>query len=496
MDFSSVQILVVGDVMLDRYVSATVERISPEAPIPVARVESRWEVPGGAANVARNLARLGVRTRLAGLCGADAAAASLRRLLDAEGIEHALCELPQRTTTCKTRVMAQGQQLLRLDEEVRDAPDAAAAEVFRQRIEPLLDGCSVLVLSDYGKGALLDGAGHRGMDGLCRRLVRTARERGMRVLVDPKGRDWSRYEGAHCLTPNAAELADVAGPLPAGREELAETALAQCRRWGLEHLLLTRGAKGMALFGEGQEPCFIRAHTREVADVSGAGDTALAVLAAGVAAGMGWEEAARLANTAAGVAVGKLGTAPISLEELRMALRQYDANPRLYSLSSLREKVEDWRRKGERIVFTNGCFDLIHPGHISLIQQCADLGNRLVVALNSDASVRRLKGPSRPVQDEQSRALVMAQLKGVDAVILFDEDTPLELIRALRPDVLVKGSDYNLQTVVGADEVLAYGGTVHLASLVDGCSTSGLVRRMGGPEKTQGTQGRAESRAG
>ena len=211
---------------------------------------------------------------------------------------------------------------------------------------------------------------------------------------------------------------------------------------------------------------------------------------------MGWEEAARLANTAAGVAVGKLGTAPISLEELRMALRQYDANPRLYSLSSLREKVEDWRRKGERIVFTNGCFDLIHPGHISLIQQCADLGNRLVVALNSDASVRRLKGPSRPVQDEQSRALVMAQLKGVDAVILFDEDTPLELIRALRPDVLVKGSDYNLQTVVGADEVLAYGGTVHLASLVDGCSTSGLVRRMGGPEKTQGTQGRAESRAG
>lgn len=169
-----------------------------------------------------------------------------------------------------------------------------------------------------------------------------------------------------------------------------------------------------------------------------------------------------------------------------MALRQYDANPRLFSLPTLREKVEDWRRKGERIVFTNGCFDLIHPGHISLIQQCADLGNRLVVALNSDASVRRLKGPSRPVQDEQSRALVMAQLKGVDAVILFDEDTPLELIRALRPDVLVKGSDYNLQTVVGADEVLAYGGTVHLASLVDGCSTSGLVRRMGGPEKTQG----------
>ena len=185
------------------------------------------------------------------------------------------------------------------------------------------------------------------------------------------------------------------------------------------------------------------------------------------------------------MAVGKLGTAPISLEELRMAQRQYDANPRLFSLPTLREKVEDWRRKGERIVFTNGCFDLIHPGHISLIQQCADLGNRLVVALNSDASVRRLKGPSRPVQDEQSRALVMAQLKGVDAVILFDEDTPLELIRALRPDVLVKGSDYNLQTVVGADEVLAYGGTVHLASLVDGCSTSGLVRRMGGPEKTQ-----------
>ncbi|HJA79406.1 D-glycero-beta-D-manno-heptose 1-phosphate adenylyltransferase [uncultured Desulfovibrio sp.] len=496
MDFSSLDIVVAGDVMLDRYISAAVERISPEAPIPVARVGSRWEVPGGAANVARNLARLGVRTRLAGLCGEDEAAASLRRLLDAEGIRHELVPVPGRPTTCKTRVMAQGQQLLRLDEEVRTAPDAPAAERLRQAAEDLLDGCDVLVLSDYGKGTLLDGAGHAAADGLCRRLIRAARERGLPVLVDPKGKDWDRYAGAHCLTPNAAELVEVAGPLPGAREALGALACSQCRRWGVERLLLTRGAKGMALFAEGAEPCFIRAETREVADVSGAGDTALAVLAAGIGAGMGWEEAARLANTAAGVAVGKLGTAPISLEELRMALRQYDANPRLFSLPTLREKVEDWRRKGERIVFTNGCFDLIHPGHISLVQQCADLGNRLVVALNSDASVRRLKGPSRPVQDEQSRALIMAQIKGVDAVILFDEDTPLELIRALRPDVLVKGSDYNLQTVVGAEEVLAYGGTVHLASLVDGCSTSGLVRRMGGPDKARGPHEPTKSRAG
>ncbi len=479
MDFTGVRVLVVGDVMLDHYIAGQVRRISPEAPVPVACVRKRWTAPGGAANVARNLARLGLQVALTGLAGRDEAGESLRRELAAEGIDDGLVYSAARSTTRKTRIIAQGQQLLRLDEEVIAPPRPEESAALRGKILEFLPACGAVVLSDYGKGVLLDDAEN---GGLCAPVITAARERGIPVLVDPKGGQWRRYAGAQCVTPNSVEFALAcgleSGDAPDQRER--ETLAGRLREsYGLERILLTRGAKGMALFAGGEPPCYIRAAVREVADVSGAGDTVIATLAACVAKGLDWKESARVANTAAGVTVGKMGTAPVSLAELNQALRENADNPKLYGGSALLEKLEEWRRRNESIVFTNGCFDLLHPGHISLIRQCAALGDRLVVGLNSDASVRRLKGPGRPVQNEQSRALLLAALQGVDAVILFDEDTPLELIRQVRPDVLVKGSDYTVETVVGADLVREYGGRVHLAHLVDGCSTTNLVRRMG-----------------
>ncbi|MBD5647848.1 MAG: bifunctional D-glycero-beta-D-manno-heptose-7-phosphate kinase/D-glycero-beta-D-manno-heptose 1-phosphate adenylyltransferase HldE [Desulfovibrio sp.] len=478
MDFSGTAILVVGDVMLDRYLVGDVTRISPEAPVPVVRLEKRWSVPGGAGNVARNLSRLGVTARLTGLVGDDAEGRSLTEAVAAEGIEAALAVSRERATTSKTRVLGHGQQLLRLDAERVGPLSEAELAPLREAVARLLPGSGAIIISDYGKGVFLrreDG------DSLCAVIMDMAREARIPVLVDPKGADWARYAGAACVTPNMAEfrlacgLAAGARPEAAERRELAE---GLCRQYGFARLLLTRGARGMTLYAPGEAPVNIRAVVREVADVSGAGDTVIATLAACVAGGLGWADSAAVANAAAGVAVGKAGTAPVSVAELNEALRQGRDNPKLYSVPALARKLEEWRRKGERIVFTNGCFDLIHPGHVALLRQAAALGDRLVVGLNADASVKRLKGPERPIQDEMSRALVLAALQMVDAVVLFGEDTPERLIRAVSPDVLVKGSDYRVEDVVGADFVLGRGGEVRLVDLVDGCSTTGLVRKM------------------
>ncbi|MDR3358703.1 MAG: D-glycero-beta-D-manno-heptose-7-phosphate kinase [Desulfovibrio sp.] len=478
MNFCGTRVLVVGDVMLDNYIVCRVNRISPEAPVPVAHVRERWSVPGGAANVARNLARLAAESLLVGLVGRDAAGRELRGLLEKEKIRDGLVCSDVRATTRKTRVMAQGQQLLRFDEEEIAPLTPEEYGLLCEKIRDRLPGCKAVLLSDYGKGALSampDGKS------LCAFVISRARGQHIPVLVDPKGLDWGRYAGAQCVTPNSAEFAAVCGlSFEDDRARREQQAMALCGRFAFERLLVTRGPKGMALFESGGAPYYIRDAAREVADVSGAGDTAIAALGACVAAGLDWRESARVANAAAGIAVGKTGTAPVSLAELNQALDEGARNPKLHTADVLRDRVEEWRRKGESVVFTNGCFDLLHPGHISLIQQCAALGDRLVVALNSDVSVRRLKGAFRPVQDEQSRALLIAALRGVDAVILFDEDTPLALIEALRPDVLVKGADYAERTVVGADVVKANGGRVHLAKLTEGCSTTNLVRRMGG----------------
>jgi D-beta-D-heptose 7-phosphate kinase/D-beta-D-heptose 1-phosphate adenosyltransferase len=478
MNFCGTRVLVVGDVMLDNYIACRVNRISPEAPVPVAHVRERWSVPGGAANVARNLARLTAEPLLVGLVGRDEAGRELRRLLEEEKISDGLVFSRARATIRKTRVMAHGQQLLRFDEEEVTSLRPEEYGRLARKIREYLSGCKAVILSDYGKGVL--SAMPEGRS-LCAFVISRARGQNIPVLVDPKGVDWGRYAGAQCVTPNSAEFAAVCGlSFENDRERREDMAAALRGRFAFERLLVTRGPKGMALFEGDDAPYYIRDAAREVADVSGAGDTAVAALGASVAVGLGWRESASIANVAAGIAVGKMGTAPVSLAELNQALHENTRNPKLHTTAALRDRVEEWRRKGERVIFTNGCFDLLHPGHISLIQQCAALGDRLVVALNSDVSVRRLKGSSRPVQDEQSRALLIAALRGVDAVILFDDDTPLALIEALKPDVLVKGADYTEQTVVGADVVRAYGGRVHLASLTEGCSTTGLVKRMGG----------------
>lgn len=485
MDFSGLNILVVGDAMLDHYITGNASRISPEAPVPVVAREKSWTVPGGAANVARGLARLGCKVKLAGMVGDDQAGNTLRKKITAEGITDGLIVAKNRPTSCKTRIMAHGQQLLRLDEEVCGPMNQEESLALRLGVEKLLPGCAAVILSDYAKGALL---ANKGGQSLCGLVIGMAREQGINVLVDPKGIDWGRYAGAQCVTPNLAEFSricqlsasELAGGSGINEAAFRRHALHVCERYRLERLLITLGAKGMMLFEPEGESTLIRATMREVADVSGAGDTVIATLAACVGKGMGWEQSAVTANFAAGIAVTKTGTAPVGIAELNAALRQGADNPKLYSLAELAVKIEEWRRQGQRIVFTNGCFDLLHPGHIALLRKSASFGDRLIIGLNSDESVKRLKGPARPIQNEQSRALLLSAIQFVDAITIFGEDTPEELIRAIGPDVLVKGSDYTLQNVVGADLVKSRGGEVRLVDLVEGYSTTSIEQRIGG----------------
>lgn len=487
MDFDGLSILVLGDVMLDYYISGKASRVSPEAPVPIVSRQAAWSVPGGAANVATGLARLGCDAALVGLIGEDGAGETLRQQIAAEGIKTGLVKSRSRPTTCKTRIMAHGQQLLRVDEEKILRPDLEEQVALKLHLEKLLPGCKAIVLSDYAKGALLPG---RDGQGLCSLALARARDLAIPVLVDPKGVEWSRYAGAACVTPNTGEFVKVCEahglwsgegePAAPERRQLAE---ALCHKFSLGRILLTRGARGMTLYEPGREPVHIRAVSREVADVSGAGDTVIATLAACAASGRDWGESAQLANIAAGIAVTKLGATPVSSAELEQAVAQGSGNPKLFGLPELDEKIRQWRREGQRLVFTNGCFDLLHPGHISLLRQAAAMGDKLIVGLNSDASVKRLKGPQRPIQDEQSRALLLAALQAVDAVILFGEDTPEDLVRAIRPDILVKGSDYKPEEVAGAAFVKSYGGQVRLIELVDGCSTTDLTRRIKAGEK-------------
>lgn len=482
MNFAGISVLVVGDVMLDHYISGKAGRISPEAPVPVVEKRAAWTVPGGAANVALGLSRLGCKPALVGLIGEDAAGQTLQKQIAAEGIDTGLISSARRPTTCKTRILAQGQQLLRVDEEVVLAPNLEEETGLRKTAQSLVGTCQTVILSDYGKGVLLPSEKARD---LCSFLIYEASEHNIPVLVDPKGLDWQKYSGAACITPNTREFIGVCaaqglwqGRGEPGSRERQAMAEAICKRFDIARLLLTRGAKGMTLYVPGSPPVNFRAIMREVADVSGAGDTVIAILGACVAAGMPWQEGARLANIAAGVAVTRLGATPVSLADLQGASGRKSA--KIMSWNELEERAHYWREAEQRIVFTNGCFDLLHPGHISLLRECAELGDRLVVGINTDASVKAIKGEDRPIQDEKSRAQVLAALECVDAVVLFDESTPENLIRVVRPDVLVKGCDYRLEEVAGADFVQSYGGQVHLAEFVDGCSTTELTRRIRG----------------
>ena len=471
-----IQILCVGDVMLDRFVYGAVERVSPEAPIPVLRARETREMLGGAGNVVRNLAALGIRSTLVGLIADDAAGKSVRRLVDAEAmIDNALVDDPSRRTTVKTRFVSGGQQLLRMDEEDAGAVAAAAQQGLIAAIDRGLAGSGALVLSDYGKGLL----GAPDATPVLAHAIAVANAAGTPVVVDPKGTDYTRYRGADLLTPNRNELREATRLPVDGDAAIVAAARHLIETCGVGGVLVTRGADGMTLVPGSGDPVHLPALAREVFDVSGAGDTVVAVIAAGLAAGQDAAVAAELANVAAGIVVGKAGTAVVHHDELAQALSgASESRGKVLSRAALADRVAGWRQQGLTIGFTNGCFDLIHPGHISLLDQSAAACDRLVVAINTDASVARLKGPSRPVQNEASRALVLASLASVDAVVTFDEDTPLALIELLHPDVLVKGADYARAEVVGGDVVEAHGGRVLLARLEAGFSTTATIARI------------------
>lgn len=474
--FLNRRVLCIGDLMLDRYVYGSVDRISPEAPIPVLHTKRETATLGGAGNVVQNIAALGGAVDFVAVVGQDKAA---HDVLQAAGTLHNvdahLLADSSRPTTEKTRFVANGQQLLRADHEVSAPLSADLEQKLLQRVEAVLNACDAVILSDYAKGVLTDS--------VIARVIERARAAGKTIIVDPKGRDFSKYRGAHFLTPNRKELSDACGHDIKSVEDAAEAAQTLIRTLGIGHVLVKLGADGVCLVREGQAPLHFCTKAREVFDVSGAGDTVAATLALALASGLRAEDAAEIANVAGSIVVGKVGTASVTRDEIARELMfggSSAAEDKVVGTLTVRDNVERWHKQGFKVGFTNGCFDLLHPGHISLIRQARAACDKLIVGLNSDASVKRLKGDSRPVQNEAARSAVLASLADVDNVVIFDEDTPLELIKIIRPDVLVKGADYTISKVVGADLVQGWGGKVVLAELVDGQSTTGTIARMKG----------------
>ena len=470
--FKCARVLVVGDVMLDRFLYARVSRISPEAPVPVLAVEREAESLGGAGNVARNIVSLGGRATLIGGRGPDAAGARLDQLIAREsGLENLLVTSAGAKTTEKIRYIAEQQQVMRADLEA-PWPESDAGKVLSAARAAIPDH-DVLVISDYAKGFL--------PPALVADLIALARSHCKPVIVDPKGMRLSHYDGATVITPNRHE-ARIAAAMPAGDDAAAAAAAQRLLEAlpKLEAALITRGSAGMTLLVRGEEALHIPAHAREVFDVSGAGDTVVAALALALACKASWQDAVRLANSAAGIAVTKVGTAAVTADEVAAELQSGQLAPaerKIVSLARAKAQIESWRAEGKRIGFTNGCFDLIHPGHVSLLNQARVRCDRLVVGLNADDSVRRLKGEGRPVQDQTARAIVLASLAMVDLVVIFGEDTPDELIRALKPDLLVKGADYKREDIVGGEFVSSYGGEVLRAELMPQHSTTSLIGR-------------------
>ena len=466
-------IAVLGEAMLDVFVTGDVERISPEAPVPVLRHRQDRLVPGGAGNVVCNIARLGGAPILITVVGDDSEGASLLALLAAEGVKTEAIVAKGRMTTSKTRVMGGGHHLMRIDrEDVSAIPEAVEDEVLA-RLKSALPGALALAISDYGKGMLTDR--------ILTRAISMARAGSVPVIVDPKRRDFEIYTGADVIKPNRAELSAVSGLDCRTDEEVLRAAEEVMRLTGAD-LLVTRAEKGMSYFSLRAAPIHMPTQAKLVFDVSGAGDAVLATFAYGLVGRLPIEQTLRLANLAAGIVVSKPGTATISLDELRAeaALQEEAAafqKGALASVDEARAIREHWRRQGLSVGFTNGCFDLLHPGHISTLRGAAKLCDRLVVGLNSDQSVGRLKGPSRPMQPAKARAAVLGAIDCVDLVVVFEADTPLDLIGALMPDVLIKGADYAEDQIVGAHIVRAAGGRVERIQFVEGHSTSDLVRR-------------------
>lgn len=467
-DFANARVLVVGDVMLDRYWHGSTSRVSPEAPVPVVNVGEEEERAGGAANVALNVAALGARPVLLAVTGEDAAADRLEASLEEAQIDCRFLRVPGIPTITKLRVLSRHQQLIRLDFEQRlEGFDAAA---FHAAFEAALPEVDVVVLSDYAKGTLAEAPA----------MIERARRLGVPVVVDPKGRDFDIYAGATVITPNLVEFEGVVGSC--GDELVLEARGRDMgRRLFLDAVLITRGEHGMSLVETDGDTSHLAAMAREVYDVTGAGDTVVAVLGAALAAGAPLERAAGIANVAAGVVVGKLGTATVTAAELRRAISGHTSGGRgVVTEAELLQLVHDARAQGERVVMTNGCFDILHAGHVAYLEQARSRGDRLIVAVNDDHSVRRLKGASRPVNTLEQRMAVVSALAAVDWVVPFSEDTPERLICDLRPHVLVKGGDYQVDEIAGSQCVRNAGGEVVILDYVAGCSTTALINRIAG----------------
>jgi len=464
--FEKAQVLVIGDLMLDRYWHGGSSRISPEAPVQVVNVSQIEERPGGAGNVALNIASLGGNCQLLGITGCDEAAESLKTRLTAADIECDFEQVPDVPTITKLRVISRQQQLIRLDFE--EHFKGRGTQGLYQRMQSRIAGCGALILSDYAKGTLED----------IQPLIKLAKENHVPILVDPKGHDFSRYNGATLITPNLSEFEAVVGHCE-DEQTLVSKGHELLKKHQWEALLITRGEHGMTLLRPDKPELHLPALAREVFDVTGAGDTVIGTLASALAAGSQIEDAVALANTAAGIVVVKLGTATVSAHELRRKLRTIgDTGSGSMNQQQLEMVVDEAKAHGEKIVMTNGCFDILHAGHVAYLQQAKTLGDRLIVAVNSDQSVRELKGEGRPVNPCDRRMSVLAALGSVDWVVEFNEDTPQRLIAEILPDILVKGGDYEVDQIAGAKEVMSNGGEVKILQFVDGVSTTKIIESI------------------
>lgn len=467
------RVLVVGDLMLDEYLWGTTERISPEAPVPVVAVQRDDLRLGGAGNVIHNLIALGCQVNVASVLGDDSDGLLLQQCLEETGVDTQSVVLePGRVTSRKTRILANNQQMLRIDRESNDLVSPASESTLLSMLRERVTETDLILVSDYLKGVLTPK--------LLNSIIALGQELGVPVVIDPKGDDYSKYRGATMLTPNRKEAQTAARLSIHDVASLQEAGEKLCHELQLEALLITRSEEGMSLFKGDGSHCHLATEAREIFDVSGAGDTVLALMGVGLAAGLGMETAAQIANFAAGIVVGKVGTSTVTPEELLLAAwrRQGDTEFKIHDRSMLSRILEQERRNGRSVVFTNGCFDLLHVGHVKYLQKARQLGDLLVLGLNSDASIRRLKGAKRPLIGEDERANILAALDCIDYVVLFDEDTPLELIEVLRPQILVKGGDYTADEVVGKGLVESWGGRVELVQFVDGKSTSRTIENI------------------
>ncbi|NGO00184.1 bifunctional D-glycero-beta-D-manno-heptose-7-phosphate kinase/D-glycero-beta-D-manno-heptose 1-phosphate adenylyltransferase HldE [Grimontia sp. S25] len=471
-DYQQADVLVVGDVMLDRYWYGPTGRISPEAPVPVVKINQTEERPGGAANVAMNIAALGGKAQLIGLVGQDEQAQVLNDTLSSLKVECDFVGLENYPTITKLRVMSRNQQLIRLDFE--EGFHDVDIQPILARIEAALPKAKAMILSDYAKGALEN----------VQPMIQLARQAGVATLVDPKGADFERYRGATLLTPNMSEFEAVVGTCRT-EEDIVERGLALIEKFEFEALLVTRSENGMTLLRKGHEPLNLPTLAKEVYDVTGAGDTVISVLAASLAAGKPIEDACALANAAAGVVVGKLGTSTLSTIELTEAVHgSHHSGYGVVTEEQLKAAVQMAQSRGEKVVMTNGCFDILHAGHVAYLNEAAKLGDRLIVAVNTDESVRGLKGPGRPVNPTDRRMAVLAGLGAVDWVVPFGEETPKRLISEVLPNLLVKGGDYKPEDIAGGEEVIAAGGEVRVLNFEDGCSTTEIINSiLGGHNK-------------